>query len=213
MFFLTVTYFLSHRLLDKIIMIKKQLLFLCLLLLCFLVSCGNSENEKRTPLDPSNYRTETLDGNFQISIPKKMNKATQLNPDAAMQFEDQINNSYFAVIKEDRAAFLKAYGDAGVLDENLSDIGNYRKIQVAYFVKRLILIEEGEPDALTINGKKAEQIEFTCKVPNANSNIFYVMTFVEGDDELYMLISWTPSLLEEEHKETFYSIANTFEEL
>lgn len=192
---------------------KKLFGYFCFVFLCFLVSCGNSEEGKRTSIDTSQYKTESLEGNFQISIPKKMKKASQLNPDASMQFEDKNTNSYLVVIKENRFDFLKAYGAAGVLDNDLSDIGNYRKIQVAYFLKRLTLIEAGEPNALTINGKKAEQIEFNCQVPNANSNIFYVMTFVEGDDELYMIISWTPSLLEEEHKETFYAMANSFTEL
>ena len=61
--------------------------------------------------------------------------------------------------------------------------------------------------------KKAEQVEFTCQVPNANANIFYVMTFVEGDDNLYMIISWTPSIIKDAHKETFYAMASTFKEL
>ncbi|MEM7086043.1 MAG: hypothetical protein AAF489_07665 [Bacteroidota bacterium] len=192
---------------------KKLFIYPCFALICFLVSCGNSDGEKRTSVDTSNYKTETLEDDFQISIPKEMKKASQLNQDAAMQFENKIDNSYLAIIKEDRFDFLEAYGAAGVLDNNLSDIGNYRKIQVDFFVKRLVLLEESEPDALTINDRKAEQVEFTCQVPNANSNIFYVMTFVEGEDELYMIISWTVSLLKEEHKESFYAIANSFKEL
>ena len=192
---------------------KNQFIALSLIFLSFLISCGNSEEKKSTSIDTSDYKTETLDGNFQISIPKELKKASQLNPDAAMQFENKNTNNYLVVIKENRFDFLKAYGAAGALNSDLSDIGNYREIQVDYFLKRLTLIEAGEPKALTINGKKAEQIEFTCLVPNANSNIFYVMTFVEGDDELYMIISWTPSLLEEEHRETFYAMADSFTEL
>ena len=192
---------------------KKQFILPCFVFLCFLISCGNSEGKKRTSIDTSEYKTETLDGNFQISIPKELKKASQLNPDASMQFENKNTNNYLVIIKENRFDFLKAYGAAGALNSDLSDIGNYREIQVEYFLKRLTLIEASEPEALTINGKKAEQIEFTCQVPNANSNIFYVMTFVEGDDELYMIISWTPSLLEEEHKETFYAMADSFTEL
>ena len=211
--FLAVTYFFTPRLLDKITMIKKQLILPYLVLLCLLISCGDSEGKKRSTADTSDFKIETSEGEFQISIPKEMKRASQLNTDAAMQFENQNTNSYLVVIKENRFDFLKAYGAYDALDNDLSDIGNYRKIQVEYFIKRLVLIEEGEPNALTINGRKAEQIEFTCKVPNANSNIFYVMTFVEGDDELYMIISWTPTLLEADHKETFYAIADSFKEL
>ena len=192
---------------------KKLHIYSFLVFLCFLVSCGNSEGEKRTLADTSNYKIETSEDDFQIAIPKDMKRASQLNPDAAMQFENKIENTYLVIIKENRFDFLKAYGAAGALNKDLSDIGNYRKIQVDFFVRRLILIEEGEPNALTIDGKKAEQIEFTCQVPNANSNIFYVMTFVEGEDELYMIISWTLSLLEEENKDTFYAMADSFKEL
>ena len=192
---------------------KSIAFFICFSLSLILISCGDSNKEKLEAVDTSNYKTQTLDGNFQISIPKELKKASQLNPDAAMQFENKNSNNYLVVIKENRFEFLKAYGAAGVLNSDLSDIANYRKIQVDYFVKRLILIEENKPKTLTINGKKAEQIEFTCQVPNANSNIFYVMTFVEGENELYMIISWTLSLLEEEHKESFYAIASSFKTL
>ena len=192
---------------------KKLLIYPCFVIFYFLVSCGNSEGEKRTSVDTSEYKTEILEDNFQISIPKKMKKASQLNPEASMQFENNNASTFLVILQEDRLDFLKAYGEAGFLDNTMSDIENYRKLQVDYFVKRLTLLEKGEPDAVKINGNNAEQIEFTCQVPTANSNIFYVMTFVEGEDDLYMIISWTISLLEDEHKGTFYAMADSFKEL
>jgi len=192
---------------------KKLFIYPCFVFLCFLVSCGNSEGKKRISVDTSNYKTETLEDGFQISIPKKMKKASQLNSEASMQFENNNDNTYLVILQEDRSDFLMAYGEAGFLDNSMSDIENYRKLQVDHFVKRLTLLEQGEPDTVKINGKNAEQIEFTCQVPTANSNIFYVMTFVEGEDDLYMIISWTLSLLEDEHKDTFYAMADSFKEL
>jgi len=187
--------------------------FLTLALLFLLNSCGNSEAKKRAVVDTSDYKTETLDDAFQISIPKQMKIATQLNPDASMQFENTIENTYLVVIREDRSDFIEAFGDANALDPAISDIANYRKIQVDYFLKRLILKDETEAEALTINGKKAEQKEFTCVVDSQGSEIFYVMTFLEGADHLYWIISWTLSDLEAEHKDSFYAIANSFQEL
>lgn len=192
---------------------KKLFIYPSFVFFCFLVSCGNSEEKKRTSIDTSEYKTETIENNFQISIPKKMKKASQLNPEASMQFENNNDNTFLVILQEDRSDFLKAYGEAGFLDNTMSDIENYRKLQVDYFVKRLTLLEEGEPDAVKINGNNAAQIEFTCQVPTANSNIFYVMTFIEGEDDLYMIISWTISLLEDDHKDTFYAMADSFKEL
>jgi hypothetical protein len=195
------------------IMNKKLFIYPCFVFLCFLVSCGNSEGEKRAAVDTSEFKTETLEGYFQISIPKKMKKTSQLNSEASMQFENNHNNTFLVILQEDKSDFLKAYGEAGYLDNTMSDIENYRKLQVDYFIKRLTVLEKGEPDAVKINGKNAAQIEFTCQVPTANSNIFYVMTFVESEDDLYMIISWTLSLLEDEHKDSFYAMANSFKTL
>ena len=192
---------------------KISAFFLTFMLLFLLNSCGDSEAKKRAVVDTSDYKTEMLDDEFQISIPKQMKIATQLNPDATMQFENIIAHTYLVVIKEDRSDFIEAFGDADALDPALSDIANYRKIQVDYFLKRLILKEETDAEALTINGKMAEQKEFTCIVDSQGSEIFYVMTFLEGTDDLYWIISWTLSDLEAEHKDSFYAIANSFKEL
>ena len=187
--------------------------FLPIILLFLLNSCGDADANKRGTADTSDYKTETLDDEFQISIPKQMKIATQLNPDASMQFESKTENTYLVVIKENRSDFIEAFGDADALDPALSDIANYRKIQVDYFLKRLILKNETEAEAVTISGKKAEQKEFTCIVDSSGSEIFYVMTFLEGADHLYWIISWTLTDLETAHKDSFYAIADSFKEL
>ena len=75
------------------------------------------------------------------------------------------------------------------------------------------VINKGEPNQLIINGMNAEQIEFTASVDGVVSNIFYIMTFVEGKENVYMIMAWTLSGNEEKYKDTLYDMSNSFSEI
>ncbi|MBT8256522.1 MAG: hypothetical protein KJO23_08280 [Bacteroidia bacterium] len=192
---------------------KKSVLLLSIFSVFLLCSCGGIGEKKAETLDTSDFRTESALGTYEMAIPKYMKPATDLNSDASMQFQNIFKETYLAVIDEDKQDFVDAFEELGEYDSSLSTVGNYRKIQVDYFLESLDLISKEEPKALKINGMNAEQIDFTGRVAGVDFDIFYVMTFVEGKDNLYMVMTWTLGSSEGKYKETFYEMADSFREI
>jgi hypothetical protein len=142
-----------------------------------------------------------------------MKEASDLNMEASMQFQNIYKETYLAIIDEDKSDFVEAYKELGAYDSSLSTIGNYRKIQLDYFMERLKVIERSAPKLITIDGRSAEQVEFTGRVAEVDSDIFYIMTFVEGRNDVYMIMTWTLGNSEETYIETFYQMVDSFREL
>jgi len=192
---------------------NKSIRFFTVFLLLFLVySCGFGE-KKPEKVNNSNFRTESALGLYEISIPKYMKTATDLNADASMQFQNIYKETYLAIIDEDKDDFVDAFKELNEYDASLSTAGNYRKIQMDYFLESMEVIKKSTPKPVEINGMSAEQVEFTGRVPGVDFDIFYVMTFVEGQDNLYMMMIWTLGKSEGKFKDTFYRMADSFNEL
>ncbi len=157
--------------------------------------------------------TRTANGVYEIGVPPDMTSTKGLNQDASMQYENIYEESYLAIIDEDKQAFKSAYTLYGAIDESKSIISNYAKIQIDFFHKGVNEIEKKEPRQLTINGRDAEQVEFTASVAGVDNEFYYLITFVEGEKNVYMIMSWTLAMFEADHKSTFVDMANSFKEL
>ncbi len=181
---------------------KKSAAILSSFALFFLLySCG------------SDSKTESALDLYQITLPGYMNKATDLNIDASMQFQNIYKETYLAIIDEDKTDFVDAFRELGEYDSSLSTIGNYRKIQIDYFLESVRVIKKGEPKQITINGMATEQIEFEGRVTGVDYDIFYIMTFVEGKEDLYMIMTWTLSSSKDKYRNDFITMCNTFNEI
>ena len=64
---------------------------------------------------------------------------------------------------------------------------------------------------LTIHGLNAESVEIDGHVEGVDEEIAYFLTFVEGTENIYMIMAWTLKSKKEEHQKTFETIAQSFE--
>jgi len=181
---------------------KKLTPFLVSITVLFLAySCGNDMS------------TRTVDNLYAIDVPLDMKSTTGLNPDASFQCENIHKETYLAIIDENKSDFEDAYLKLGGTTDSETVIGSYARIQIDYFMERLKTSKQGELEPLTINGMPAEQIEFTGHVADVAEPIYYLMTFVEGAENVYMIMTWTFDRFKDEHAATFKKMTRTFEEL
>lgn len=157
--------------------------------------------------------TRSVKGVYEIGVPNDMKVATSLNQDASLQYENIFKETYLAIIDEDREAFESAYNLYGGIDSTKSVISNYAKIQVDFFMEGVKALERKDPKQLTINGMEAEQVEFTAKVEGVDGNIYYLMTFVQGEKNVYMVMMWTFEKSKDKYRDLFVSMADSFREL
>ncbi len=182
--------------------------------LAFLVySCGGIGEKKAEELDVSEFKTEQVEGMYEIDIPNYMKEAFDLNDDASLQFQNIYKETYIAIIDEDKSDFIEVFKDLNEYDDGLSVAGNYRNIQMQYFTEGIQIDERSEPQKMTINGMDAEQVEFTGRVPEVDYDIYYLMTFIEGQDDVYMMMEWTLANFKDKYQSTFKQMADTFKEI
>ncbi|GAB5399338.1 MAG: hypothetical protein Aureis2KO_09230 [Aureisphaera sp.] len=170
-------------------------------------------NKGAEDLDTSDFKVESALEMYQISIPKYMKKSNDLNYDASLQFQNIFKETYIAIIDEPKNDFVEAFRDIEEYNEEQSVSGNYRSAQMDYFTEGMTMVERGTPKKVSINGMDAEQVEFTASVPEVDYDIYYLLTFVEGRENIYMVMQWTLAEYKETYKGTFYQMIDTFKEI
>ncbi|MEZ4779436.1 MAG: hypothetical protein R2786_08675 [Flavobacteriaceae bacterium] len=186
---------------------KKIYIVIPAFIITFLfISClGKGKNE--------DYRTESALDLYQLEVPKYMTATSGLNQDASMQFQNIYKETYLAVIEEPKQDFIDTFKEIEDYDDSKSPAKNYETIQMNFFTDGMKVNRMGEPQNIKINGLDAQQVEFVGRVPDIDFDIFYLMTFIEGKETLYMMMTWTLSANENTYKETFKHMAESFEEL
>ncbi|HPF10284.1 MAG TPA: hypothetical protein PKW08_04005 [Flavobacteriaceae bacterium] len=191
-------------------MTKKTTFYSLFFVMAILMGgCRNGSDFKT----PENYRAESVTGRYQIAVPDFMESTNGLYPDASLQFQNLEKEAYIATIDEPKKKFVDAYKKNGNYDENKSPVENYQIIQMGYLTEVMTLQSKGEPKNLTINGMPAVQMEMIGWVKGIDYRIYYLMTFIEGSDDLYLMLEWTLDDRETEHKAMFETIAQSFKEL
>ena len=190
---------------------KIAIPFILLAISLSLFSClGNSGNKNS---EDNDFRTESALGLYEIQVPKFMTATSGLNADASLQFQNIYKETYLAIIEESKDEFIDTFKELGEYDEAKSPAGNYQTIQMNFFSDGMNVNRMSTPKKMKINGMDAEQVEFVGRVPEIDFDIYYLMTFVEGEETLYMVMEWTLSKNEETYKDTFKKMAESFKEI
>ncbi len=182
------------------------------LILCFTTSScikfkKKDTDESRTEI----FNTVTVDDEYRVGIPKFMRSTTGLNEEAALQYQNAFKEAYTIIIGEPKQEFVDVFMELDQYNENISLLQNYREIQLQSFTSTISVSMESEIKPLKINGLDAESVQIDGSVEGINEEIAYFLTFIEGTDNIYMMMSWTLKSKKEEHKKTFETIAQSFE--
>ncbi|WP_318308955.1 hypothetical protein [Flagellimonas crocea] len=176
-----------------------------------LVSCkdsGNSKENNTTGADT--FRSVTIDGEYKIDIPKFMTGTTGLNEEASLQFQSLIEEAYLLVIDEPKSGFEKVYKDLEQYDDHLSILQNYRNARLQILSRSTHINKKSSVQPLKINGLNAETLQIDTSIQGVPQEISYFLTFVEGEEKVYMIMAWTIESKKEELKPTFEQVAQSF---
>ena len=185
--------------------------FILLAISITLSSCLGNSDKKNS--DYKDFRPESALGLYEIQVPKSMTATKGLNNDASMQFQNIYEETYLAVIEESKEEFIETFKDLGEYDDSKSAASNYQSIQMNFFSEGMDVSRMSSPKKMKVNGLDAEQVEFVGRVPEIDFDIYYLMTFVEGKETLYMVMEWTLSDYEDTNKDTFKKMAESFKEI
>ncbi len=145
---------------------------------------------------------------YEISLPSDMQKTTGLNSDASLQYQNIHKELYTIVIDEPKKEFIAALNELGY--EEKPNITLYRDIQLQRLAERMHITHQSNPSSAPINGLQAETIDIDAKVDNIEEELSYFLTFIDGKNNIYMIMSWTLKSKKQEYKKTFETIAQSF---
>ncbi|TCK69356.1 hypothetical protein DFQ05_0877 [Winogradskyella wandonensis] len=170
------------------------------------VTSGGSES-----LSESAYQTITIDSLYQLDVPKYMKNMPSLHPEASLEYANIYKEAYSVVIHENKQEFIDIFKEIEEYDNQLSPIENYVIVQKKMFEESIDNIKIQDYGLTMINGLPARQIKATGRVDSIDA--FYVVGFVEGEENIYMLMNWTLDDKKDKFENTFEYINGTFKVL
>ncbi len=151
-----------------------------------------------------------INDEYSIDIPSYMTKTTLLNDDASLQFQNVIKETYVIVIDESKQEFIDALVEADMYDSARSILMNYADTQLGFTTSAMDVIAQKALTKLKIHGLSAAKTELDGAVEGIKVPISYFVTFIEGEEKLYMVMAWTLQERKERFNATFEKIARTF---
>ncbi|MFW6226964.1 MAG: PsbP-related protein [Bacteroidota bacterium] len=189
-------------------MIKKVLFFSLLAIAVVSFSC-DFFGDKNLSLE-EDFKEVKVDNEFAVYVPDYMSETKELNHKASLQYANLMKEVYVTVIREDKSEVEVLYDILNVRDDTTSALDSYTELREQMFstnLKEFNLISTKETK---INGREAVQMEFTGKVKGVNRTIWYLVTLVEGNEIVYMLMTWTLQNRKEKYREAFEMTARSF---
>lgn len=184
------------------------LLFSCIILISS--SCNLVNDKKEEKLAAEDFNTIEIEKRYKINLPKYMTEAKNLSEDASLQYQNVFKETYTVVIDESKQEFIDAFIEVELYDTTLSVSENYRNVQLGMIEENMTVNSKSSPVKLKIGPHEAHQIEIEGNVEGIDQEISYLFTFIEGKDELFMIMSWTLKSRKEKYLNTFKEAAQSF---
>lgn len=178
-----------------------------------LTSCSDSLNntiEEIVAIE-DDFMPIEINDEYVINIPKHMKVANDLNDDAALQYQNIFKETYLIVIGESKEVFVSEFKELGEYNDSLSVVENYRDIQLQFLSEGMDINMQSEAKSLKINGLDAEMIEIDAQVEGIVYGISYFLTFIEGEENIYMIMAWTLEDKKEKYKPEFEKSMQSFQ--
>ena len=206
---------------------KKNLIFLSLITVSLLVtSCFSSGSGDRKELrdrlkeilDEEQEEVEMenveINGLYSMDVPEHMTVSLTMNDDASLQYMNETRNEYIIVIDEDKEEFKTIFQALGMYDDDLSLIENYAISQESFTMDAATsVLDEEDIEKIKIGRYPARRKNFDAKVAGVLVPIAYSLAFIEGEDNLYMIMAWTSKSKRDDYEETVSKMFKSFREL
>jgi len=174
------------------------------------VSCNfDSKSPEKLSLE-KDFAFIKINNEYGMHIPTYMTKSTVLNDEASLQFANIFKETYVIVIDEPKDEFISVFTDLGEYIDTISAVKNYRAIQLRILSENINVIKRSIPKSTRINKLNAELVQFDGRTDGVDYDIAYTVGFIEGDQNLYMVMTWTLAEKKEKYKETFDKMIRSF---
>ncbi len=176
---------------------KYKLIFLFLTL----ISCNEN-------LSPDEYKEVDVADLYKLSVPKYMYEMNNLNEEATLQYANTLKEAYTVVVHENKQDFIAYLKTINTYNEQVSVLENYSQTQINFFEKNVQLKRIEASNFTKINGLNARKVKLKGDI--VDKELGYALCFIEGEDNLYMIMNWTRLNRLPRFESTFEFINNSF---
>ncbi len=191
---------------------KIKEISLCFVLTILFVSCNFTNNKnKKEILSDEDLNVVNINDEYSLSLPTYLRKASNLNEDASLQYQNLAREAYVIVIDEPKEDIVSSFKEAEIYNDSISLFENYIKFQNDFFNDALDdkSYDSGLLD-LTINNWPAKTIRVRGKYYQVDFEIAYWIAYVETDEKMYNIMCWTLSSNQLKYEETFRKVIRSF---
>jgi hypothetical protein len=189
---------------------KKYLIFI--FSICFSIISCKKIIESTASLSKDQVKIEDLkkinvNDEYVLSVPEYMTEMKSLHEDASFQYANIFKETYIVIIDESKEEFINTFKELEIYNDSLSPLGNYADFQLKSFKESIGALEIKKIES-NIKKLPSEIHQFNGLVEGID--IAYLVSFVEADKKMYMLMSWTMKNRYSKYKKTFKLIHSTF---
>ncbi|RSC93013.1 hypothetical protein [Tenacibaculum singaporense] len=169
----------------------KKTLTIFFLVTLTLTSCDQirKKSQKKEKLEVTDFKDVKINNLYKIKVPKYMKEMKSLHEEASFKYANIFKETYTIVIDESKQEFIDVFVEYDLYDKEKSTLDNYEEMQLSNFKETIENIEIIPLGDLLINGNSAKQ--YTLKGKVEAINVEYLITFLEGKKNMFMLMSWT----------------------
>lgn len=157
----------------------------------------------------SNFQTISVDSLYSLDVPKYMKEMGSLHPEASLQYANIYKETYTVVLHENKEDFIEIFKELEAYDSRLSTIENYVIVQKKMFNESLEGLKIQDYGLININSYPARQVKMLGVVDGIKAQ--YIVAFIEGTENIFMLMNWTVKDRMQRYENTFEYINNTFQ--
>lgn len=172
----------------------KKIIPLCLFYL--LLSCNSKKAE-----------TVTINNKYSVELPGFLSKATNLNEEASLQYQNIFKEFYVIVLDEPKKVLIDIADDLAV-EPNLESYFSVLKSGMEETFDNVAFIDIKDTK---INGLKAKTFAVTGNVEGIDA--YYKIAYIEGKDSYYQILTWTLLKNQQKHTPEMDKIIASFKEI
>ena len=177
-----------------------------------LAGCGSSTVKENLSV-ATDFKQIDIGDQYQLKVPKYMTRTTSLNSEASFQSSNVLKTTYCIVIDESIEDFIKSFRLLEQYKEDKSVLDNYAEVQLGFIDEDIDIISQTEVQITSINGSNARMLSLDGSSDDLPYDITYFITFIEGDENIYMMMNWTLTSKKFQLSDTFNKIALSFQAL
>jgi hypothetical protein len=189
---------------------KKKVL-LALILILSLSACDKIIKEMaasgKEELTIENLKIINVNEEYSLAIPTYMKEMKSLHDEASLEYANVYKETYIVVIDEGKKEFVALFKELDIYDEKLSPLDNYADFQVKSLIESIEKTSDNSVD-IKIKSISSKYHELHGKIDGVK--IGYLLGFVESDNKMFMIMTWTLDSRYNKYENTFKTIQKSF---